>query len=470
MAYARRARSLAAEEGTPTRRPAAMVAADSPFVRFMEFQPLPSPAAVAKAKAASSPGPPCGITGQENAPQQDMFSRLLAQAVAGVGGKGGAPRDNSRGVALTKKPASLANVGISMQQLSLATATTSMEMSAAVERHAKEPPNAPKPFDHEPDAVDRAKIDLAKRKERDLVRTRALAAKIKKGPQPPANVFLPPRSLLHDEDLKDEEDVALISTDWEALPTGTRISVWWEGNQEAFECTIRDWHVAVGADGKIFYTHRCEYDGGTFDHDLSKCHFDVLEGAPCHDAVFTTHSGDTPRAGPRFSLGADAPVGNDGAPLSDRSDEGYIKGYTPAKAADPDADPVFANNFEELTPKRRWLAKQEAQLNEFCEELEAADIATPVRAMAGTQKLRGRIALKRFKQPQEATPRTPRAATGRLTSRFGPSSLLGSPRTPRQDDGSGVPVVDPSDPHMTYRKVFQTPAGALPSRLGKPRA
>ena len=27
--------------------------------------------------------------------------------------------------------------------------------------------------------------------------------------------------------------------------------------------------------------------------------------------------------------------------------------------------------------------------------------------MAGTQKLRGRIALKRFKQPQESTPRTP---------------------------------------------------------------
>ena len=44
MAYARRARSLAAEEGTPTRRPAAMVAADSPVVRFMAFQPLPSPA------------------------------------------------------------------------------------------------------------------------------------------------------------------------------------------------------------------------------------------------------------------------------------------------------------------------------------------------------------------------------------------------------------------------------------------
>ena len=110
---------------------------------------------------------------------------------------------------------------------------------------------------------------------------------------------------------------------------------------------------------------------------------------------------------------------------------------------------------------------------EFCEELEAADVATPVKplhAMAGTQKLRGRIALKRFKQPQEATPRTPRAAAGRLTSRFGPSSLLGSPRTPRQNDGSGVQVVDPNDPHMTYRKVFQTPSGAPPSRLGKPRA
>lgn len=460
----RRARSLAAaEDGTPTRRPIAV--ADSPFVRFMEFQPLPSPAAVAKAKAASSPGPPLGLAGQkENAPQ-DMFSRLLAQAVAGVGGKG-APRDNSRGVALARKPESMANM--SMQQLSLATATASMEMTSAVERHAKEPPNAPKPFVHEPDVIDRAKADLAKRKERELARTRALAAKIKKGPQPPSNIFLP-RAGLNDGSADDEEE-ALISTDWEALPAGTQISVWWEGNQESFECTIRDWHVAVGADGKLFYTHRCEYDGGTFDHDLSKCHFEVLESAPCH-AVLKTHSGETPRAGPRFSLGADAPVGNDGGlPLTDRSDEGYVKGRTPDKMAEGSLDgSFFANNFEELTPKRRWLAKQEAQLNEFCEELEAADIATPIHAMAGTQKLRGRIALKRFKQPQEATPRTPRAGTGRLTSRFGPSSLLGSPRTPRQDDGSGVPVVDPSDPHMTYRKVFQTPGGVPSSSLSKGR-
>lgn len=460
MAAVRRARSLqmGGDEGssTPTQsRPPAYAAADSPFVRFMEFQPLPSPAAIAKARAASSPGPPIGVDAlKENAPKQDMFSRLLAEAVAGV--QKGPPRADSRGVALAKKP--------SLQQLSLATATASMEMSGAVERNAHEPPKEPKPFVHVPDVVDRAQADLAKRKERELQRTRALAAKIKRGPQPPSNVFLP-----RVDDSAEDEDTALISTDWEALPAGTKISVWWEGNQESFECTIRDWHVAVGKDGKLFYTHRCEYDGGTFDHDLSKCDFEVVEVAPDQVATLVTHSGDTPRGGPRFALGADAPIDGaaggsgatgGGAPLTDRSDLGYVP-ESPSAAAKlgGDDDAIFANNFEELTPKRRWLAKQEAQLNEFCEELEHADIATPIHAMAGTQKLRGRIALKRVKQPQEATPRTPRANAGKLTSRFGPSALLGSPRTPRQDDGSGVPVVDPSNPAMTYRKPFQTPAG-----------
>ena len=47
------------------------------------------------------------------------------------------------------------------------------------------------------------------------------------------------------------------AADWEALPAGTRLRVWWAGSGEAFECTIRDWHVAVLKGGKLFYTHRC---------------------------------------------------------------------------------------------------------------------------------------------------------------------------------------------------------------------
>ena len=56
------------------------------------------------------------------------------------------------------------------------------------------------------------------------------------------------------------------------------------GNDEYFECTIKDWHVAVGGDGQLFYTHRCEYEGGTFDHDLSKATFEVIEVAQAKTA------------------------------------------------------------------------------------------------------------------------------------------------------------------------------------------
>ena len=44
---------------------------------------------------------------------------------------------------------------------------------------------------------------------------------------------------------------ALAAADWEALPAGTRLSVWWAGNDEYFECTILDWHVVVGEDGSL---------------------------------------------------------------------------------------------------------------------------------------------------------------------------------------------------------------------------
>ena len=252
--------------------------ADSPFVRFMEFQPLPSPAAVAKAKAASSPAP----FDQENAPMQnDVFHSLLARAMNG----GKPPAAGPRGVAIKKSALSL----MSMQELSLATATASMKVTASLEQNehavdahaagaavrdgaAMHP--APQPFAppaHVPDKVERAQADLAQRKKRDLERARRIAQTIKKAPSnAPSNVFLGKGA---DADANDA--FSQLPTDWEALPTGTKISVWWEGNQEAFECIIRDWHVAVGPGGKLFYTHRCEYAGGTFDHDLSKCEFEV---------------------------------------------------------------------------------------------------------------------------------------------------------------------------------------------------
>ena len=88
--------------------------------------------------------------------------------------------------------------------------------------------------------------------------TRRIASKVK-SPTPPQlsnqlNVFLGggmPTTV--------QAPKTLAAPDWEALPAGTRLAVYWEGNQESYECTIKDWHVAVAPDGRLFYTHRCEY-------------------------------------------------------------------------------------------------------------------------------------------------------------------------------------------------------------------
>jgi hypothetical protein len=262
----------------------------------------------------------------------------------------------------------------------------------------------------------------------ELQRTQAIAAKVKK-PTPPSNVFLPPSTPVAAPTPQKE----CAAPDWEALPAGTKLRVWWEGNQAAFECTIRGWHVAIGENGNLFYTHRCEYEGGTFDHDLAKVDFEVVEVA----------SVDVTDASPSGAM----------KPLAEEGDAGY------------DA------NYEPLSPRRRWLGKQDQELQQFAEELEQvrvrrarplfvaaphrqsclftcppvllllmhpcpslnanlaqADIGTPI---DGNQ--RARMSLRCMKQPLAATPRTPRAA-----------------------DGS-VMIIDPSDAEVTYRNLNFTP-------------
>jgi len=175
--------------------------------------------------------------------------------------------------------------------------------------------------------------------------------------------------------------------------------VWWAGNEEYFECTIKDWHVAVGAEGSLFYTHRCEYDGGTFDHDLSRATFEVIEVKQARSPQASQGEGALQRS-----------------PLSG-------------------SPPKSGLNFMPLSPRRRWLAKQESQLKEFSEDLEQADIATPA---ADVQHLRGRGFMRRMRQPQAETPRTPRHAD--------------------------VDIIDPSDVDITYR----LPANATPARAALP--
>ena len=172
-------------------------------------------------------------------------------------------------------------------------------------------------------------------REKELEHTRAIARKVKT-PTPPAlmnklNVFIG-AGLPAAQSATAQAPKALAAADWEALPAGTQLSVWWEGNQEYFDCTIMDWHVQVGGDGKLFYTHRCEYESGTFDHDLSRVCFDVIEVAACNTHRYPTGGDATPRA------------------------DGGLK-----RSALNGSTPKMSLNYEALSPRRRWLAQQELQ-------------------------------------------------------------------------------------------------------------
>ena len=189
--------------------------------------------------------------------------------------------------------------------------------------------------------------------------------------------------------------------DFEALPSGTRLRVWWEGSQEYYECTILNWRVAISEDGSLFYTHRCRYEGGTFDHDLAKADFEVIDV----ESAWTFDADD-----------------DEGECLAGEEEEDVVEA---AATTGPDG--------ELLSPRRRWLAKQESKLTMFQEELENADIGTPVKE-PGQTVTRGRLALRRIRLPN--APQDKACMTPRLTLPL---------------DDCDIKIVDPSDAAISYR-------------------
>ncbi|KOO20901.1 hypothetical protein Ctob_001416 [Chrysochromulina tobinii] len=205
----------------------------------------------------------------------------------------------------------------------------------------------------------------------------------------------------------------LPAADWEALPEGTRLKVWWEGSDEWFECTVLNWRVAIGEGGELFYTHRCLYDGGIFDHDLAKCDFEVLD------------------VGHAWMFGADD------SEASDDEEEALL--------AEGAAYGTNVDGVDELSPRRKWLIKQEAKLKRFQEELENADIKTPV---IRADVARGRQLLRRLRLPNQSVDK--RCVTPRLTTvRPGSDNETGIADSFR---GQGtVRIVNPSDGDVSYR-------------------
>lgn len=285
------------------------------------------------------------------------------------------------------------------------------------------------------ESADLADSPSSWKRKHELARIKRLYPSIKQPPPPtPA---------------KPSESQPSAAPEWEALPSGTRLRVWWEGSGEYYECTILNWRVAVGDDGALFYTHRCLYDSGIFDHDLAKAEFEVLDVAHAW-----MHADDEDEEG----MGA-----------SDIIELGALAdGGAPSYGTNVDG-------IEELSPRRKWLAMQEARLLAFQEELENADIATPIGkplALAAGEKkpaLRGRVALRRLRMPNGE--REKAFVTPRLTSfRPGAADTFRIPETvriifplpPRVDSLLSSPVdrelsllqvriVDPSDAKISYR-------------------
>lgn len=234
-----------------------------------------------------------------------------------------------------------------------------------------------------------------------------------------------------------EEELPTAASDWEALPSGTRLRVWWAGSDEYFECTILNWRVAIGDGGELFYTHRCLYDNGIFDHDLSKVDFEVIDVA---------HA---------WTFGDDDDAQSD----EDEDEDEVVEQFSAPEDGDA-----------ELSPRRKWLLKQETKLLKYQEEIENADIATPMAKDeaelangAGAKVVpRGRLALRRLRMPNNPTDKA--CVTPRLTS-FRPGAEMGVADTFRGCDT--VRIVNPSDVAISYRMMTgEIPApseGGLPT-------
>jgi len=65
-----------------------------------------------------------------------------------------------------------------------------------------------------------------------------------------------------------------------ALPAGTRLNVWWSGEDEPFECEVIEWRLVSAEDDNAppSYVHRCQYEGGVISHDLTQIVFEIVPG------------------------------------------------------------------------------------------------------------------------------------------------------------------------------------------------
>ena len=62
----------------------------------------------------------------------------------------------------------------------------------------------------------------------------------------------------------------------EILEVGTALSVYWPGSDAWFTTRILG-HYATLEKGRLKFKHRCEYSGGSVEHDLGQVEFERLD-------------------------------------------------------------------------------------------------------------------------------------------------------------------------------------------------
>jgi hypothetical protein len=168
---------------------------------------------------------------------------------------------------------------------------------------------------------------------------------------------------------------------WERLRAGTKLSVYWEGSDEYFDCKILDWRVAMDDEKNLVYTHRCLYPGGVIEHDLSVIDFTLAEGEELEPEDEAEETGD--------------------------SDSGRCEESESSESAETAlAQEETASTRNPLTPRRKWLAAQEAQLED---DLQSTDRDGKDELAQKAQ--RGRAAMRRVREKAASKSRaTPTAA------------------------------------------------------------
>jgi hypothetical protein len=146
---------------------------------------------------------------------------------------------------------------------------------------------------------------------------------------------------------------------WERLRAGMKLRVWWDGCEEYYDCKVIDWRVSCDEDKNLQYTHRCQYPGGVIEHDLSVLDFELAEGEVLEPS----------------SRGADEAASS------------------PDKTAVSEPSNVIAGFRDPQTPRRKWLARQEAEeLEAYMEEQREELAPKGQRGLEAMRRVRQRMA------------------------------------------------------------------------------